>query len=847
MIIPKALVAKENVPLINHFQEIAKTAAKKCKVLQLGIETIKNMINHQKQLVREFESSQSVFIEEKVVFKKCSPKAYEEERNIDSLFEFLFKDNDVVPSCKIRNPQLSCYGIALKESKRGFSPGEMSAELLKTIYPLLSKEDRSILKSYLTSPDYTQLAKYRILQSQVIRVRLTKRNGRKEDQNFTFNDFKKNFLAEKIPLNASFETLEHDTLIPMLDHYKNNTPLIQALNYFPAIQDPQLIYLVPDLTDCAVKAAYEKCENVNWKYLDLSDHEHTVDFKKLFSLILLKKVKSIWSIPNKKNPSPTPDEFILATQVKWKTYETKLKVNVGNHQSCEIKDFLVKPLVKMFRFDVLSDKSREKILSQLRPESEVSAVLTSINQYLDLHHENIGFEPVGNEEYEYFKNIEFIHRNEIINFDQFMMKYFDGEISKHSIIRYRSKGRIVKKKLSKSPKLLRALEVKWKLVLFDGDTSLSESNTLMALIRQKNKGHLIPLRSILLATDWKNKPLSDVAVKNLMALEDGHLKEWVAKSDSTVYRRLSQKTKLLLSDQLKPILKVFHLSGYRKHDFLMTIERLGDLFADEISKIDNVKYLEIWKLIESDLSLVNVLPNQTWKSIALRYKQDVNTLKKLNPETHPQHFQNGQKIKIEIDLTTDTLQAHLERIKIAKQLFPRLTYYQQKAFIEREENMKNYLLDYEQLQTTYLKGVELADYLKKYIQSIATPLNSRRKDALMIQLNELEENDPDDIKNILLEECQPTYFNATKAMYPLLANAYDLIVSVNKYEASLEGKVFSENKEGRLIGRYDTPLELYINKAFEFFDEHEPLYQVAQHLKNTIEAKSGIAFLGNVK
>ncbi|MBA3603698.1 MAG: hypothetical protein H0W50_08670 [Parachlamydiaceae bacterium] len=137
----------------------------------------------------------------------------------------------------------------------------------------------------------------------------------------------------------------------------------------------------------------------------------------------------------------------------------------------------------------------------------------------------------------------------------------------------------------------------------------------------------------------------------------------------------------------------------------------------------------------------------------------------------------SNKIRINYDLTSDSLVAVKRREKIANQL-SRLTDRQSIAFQGRQRRRTRFFVSFKELSESNLKGGKLLEQIEQYVKKSEVPLTSiRRKEFLerIGALKKVESNTMDKIsklKQILCDECQPTYFNIMKAMYPLLADAY---------------------------------------------------------------------------
>jgi len=212
-------------------------------------------------------------------------------------------------------------------------------------------------------------------------------------------------------------------------------------------------------------------------------------------------------------------------------------------------------------------------------------------------------------------------------------------------------------------------------------------------------------------------------------------------------------------------------------------------------------------------------------------------------------LKQGEKVKIKIDLTSNSPEAIKKRKFYAAQLFPRLSVNQQNAFHERQQKVSDYLEGYETLSNSTMKGEPLIQQIKSYLARPESSLDSIRKKYYMDRLNFVErsllenkdilENNElilllNKIKKELCEEVQPTYFNLMKAIYPLLADTYELAK-----------RVCDENENpGELIGMES--LETQIKKALTDPKHSEETKQLAKNLEKRISEVKDPAFFAYV-
>lgn len=756
-------------PLLDEAKTIVKArpmnvsiqaAAEKGKALQVATKCMVYLAQNEAVLRDKGISRQKVylFFEEfrQAVFKKSGERALEESTLVDNLASKM--SVETVPTFLFSKSELEHLGISmpLEEQERGHIPSDITPELKQGIESRLSPNDKLLLDESLRTP-------------------LT-----------TPNDVK--------------------------------------------AQQPK-IYATPNLKNDSEKNAYEKCEQFRWKYFDQSGKEHTVDFKKLHaSKLQNEEINHLHAVDKNgqtvpEQVAPTSEELGLALNVSWKMSSSQLMEVTGegvDQRISSLGKIEAKPLVQdMLLMSNLDNQERDFVLNRMTVQSQMAAMATSELQLLDLHGENLGIVPVPNQEYQDYKQMNFTIGNDTINFQQLLKEYIKGHIKSDTIIKYQGQASLIKGPLSDLTPLQKALDVQWKIVLFDTDVSLGEDNRLHFANVTKGgktqKNHLIPLRSVLLETGWKDTPLSEEAIQMLTNSEaqDLSVNQWVSRDDAPIYHRFSERLKDNLKLELIPILEKYSLSEERQQDSQFTLEKLRDRFASDMAAAnvtDDQDKLRIWKRIEEELSQLSIYPNDTWESIAKKIhhedenlktkeefeaiiSQEVEVLKSLNPNVNLDNIQGGMKIKIQKDLTSKSPEAIEARKQIAKQLFPRLTFRQQNALIERQNSRKEYLHNYQLLKHSTQKEEKLIAQMRGIIMQSTTPLTSLRKEELLdllIVKRELYLKDPDELnqfKDALLNECQPTYFNITKSMYPLLADTY-----------ALNEELFANNKQVPSIG-----------------------------------------------
>lgn len=460
-----------------------------------------------------------------------------------------------------------------------------------------------------------------------------------------------------------------------------------------------------------------------------------------------------------------------------------------------------KPFVKdMFLLgDLLTNQPQlsNAIFARLNHRAELLAVLTAEFQLLDMH--DLGVAPVASPEFAFFSQASYSYRYTFdVDFKQLLSDYLEGKITDATQILCKSpdNSQIYHqgKRIKDIPELLKALNTEWEFVLFDTDLALSESNTYQMQKRHETVETLIPYRSILIQTGWRDRPLSS---KTLEILEHSKEREtairnWVER-DISLYKKVISR-----NPQLQTLLKAaleqkeYNLSIHRQKSNLFSLKDLNELFANNFSSL--AKYKTFWELMQKEL-------------------------------------------KSKENLVANTIESENKRKHIARQIFPRLTWRQKQGLYERQQRRAQYLESYRHLQQIHSFSNQTDKELKAILTHTACPLSSLQRETFLVSLKSIhDESSFLRLKAEIQQQIQPTYFNLVKAIYPCLADVYDLYILTGQYNTK---------DAGNSIGLYTHSLESTIQLAKT---KHDPkLSKLAEKLEKQIEdlKKQDPAFFGN--
>jgi hypothetical protein len=569
----------------------------------------------------------------------------------------------------------------------------------------------------------------------------------------------------------------------------------------------------------SLKETYDAWNLMQWSY-DIEGHQYMSPFKHVEQLIHKgMNLTNLMAYDSQNHP--------LVNQPSLDNINTVLNAIYGELGVIPVENIDVKPFELMVTPYNLGLTLTDQLLNRLTPQAQANSILSGELQFLDLHENNIGLKPSHVIDEKFFQ-MSFYYNNpsedpnkalEAKTFNDLLKDFLQNQIDSNTEITYEvghpsiSITSKIKDILGLDDVLNKIVNGSWEFAFFDTDLCLGEDNELQVIILAGEEGSLIPLNSHLLQMDWKDVPLSKEALTILQnrSERDKQTEKWIKREDAGIRRRLTQEAREELDKKLEPLLMhpYYNLSHNRREDAWgrVTVNEIRQKFAKDLSAH---KENEIWGFLQGELSQVKIRKGETWESIAKRYKQDIQALKKLNRD---QPFIEGGQIKIEVDLVSDTPEAQQQRTQIALDLFPRLTGKQQQALLERMNSRKTYLENYnklKELKTDNPNKIRLAcqEFLKK------SPLNTiKHKEFSGRLLN--RSNDLHLIKEELLKECQPTYFNFMCIMCPLLADAYCLI----KYES----KIFNIKDVGSRIGSYNNRLENIIDNVKQ--DTYDKLIQ----------------------
>lgn len=762
--------------------ESANVAANKGKALLVasrGMRTITEQGLLEKGIKSNSTQRVLLFSDQDLVMKVPTPRAREEENNVNDILALLRGDSDS-PSMVIKP---SHFGLNLNPHNLfQIDKDNISDNAYTKIKERLNPRDRQRVRRLDDNKEcYEQLTQ---------KQWWLKAEG-KDPVRVSFAQLKALDFVE----NPHQYLIGDDpnSLQPYSDHMVQGSDLYQLLHYTPILPTFEL-----DLDE----KKFTKYNNNSWQYTK-NGIVHEVSFREL----VLEYVED-----------PSAITFIKFKEPKAKSFTILLPqdaLNVPFKLSQEIA-VNAKPFVHNLRiFEGMSEEAKTYVLGHLDSDAEFDSVSTALVQLLDLHSTNLGFAPIETQDVQKFKELNFTVDGIQFNFDQLLSKQINKTLDLNSTIEFRDQNSDLKQgKIKDFPDLLKALDGPWCLVLFDTDMSLAEDNIVL---RERINGqvrHLIPFRSAFLESQWKDKPFKQETIDKLHESFAKYpaIRKWAKNDDSPIRMRLKDETRQLVDQSLEPLLMQSNLGPAREQRILKE-DTFAEIKTNLVIQLNDPTFDPMWKRVEDDLNRQGyssaIYPGDTFELISLETGISVDRLKELNPDLVID-YQKQQSIKLEYRLMDNTPHAQEMREYIAKQLLPRLTYNQQTALVERQEGLKSYLNGWDALSQSTLTNEALCTELQTYLNQPQTPLNILQRnhylDKLAKAVGSSNYSEVESLKNEIIEKCRPTFFNVTKALYPLLADEFALLEQMQLKGLSL-GKV--ENP-GFHIGLYYSPIEEFI-------------------------------------
>lgn len=789
-------------------------AAAKGRALQAALVGMIAYETKQEILPVENTSRNLTFIrQDQCVFKQLRSHSLQEEAKIEHLFN-LSMEEGVVPGFLVS--QLGSYRFGHRLLKyevyaRSYIAHTIALGLRIGIVAKLDAEDKStweILQKVRLNfcgkhlHDFFRSCDYKLGDGEAATL-------------CDFNEVRDKYLKNLITAATPIGLAGSPTTLPFLQFLKENKEFAHILNENALNQYEKHILFFPRISK-ELQSFYEKSELKEWHYQTNFGEWKKVSFKHLQEKRLLNEIHDDTLIRS-------TDAQALAFQnhpirplldIGWRLYIPETRLFYENELT-PVYQVVAKPFISyMTTIDklTLNDELTPKILDRLDTDSELALMLSAEFQFLDLHQSNMGVKMVSEHQPHFCKYTYSFGNKYDVQFAKLLEHHLKGLIDSDTLIGLKKEGETTFHvlPLKKHKHLEECLNSRWRLIFFDTDLVLGESNYIHRVTVDRGTtdqidGHLIPYRCDLLSMDFKDKPLSPEAIARWKDLRRiNRVRDWIEYRDAPFRQLLTSKFTVGLNRAIEIVHQDphFSFSFFLSQDKQRTFRDLRKYFANTINSIE-----------------VN---STFWKTLELFFEETGRTFYK--------------------DLSQDSEEALMKRWKISTQLFPRMTWYQKNALYDRQARCLDYLMLYEEMCEADESDIDsLVAMIKRSLNNESSPFTHCFRINLREQLEEITDKNALQITRlfrVIKQFMVPTYFNICKSMYPLLGDAYELISGYFEED---------QHKTGLVIGHYLKPLELYIKKIKKTEDKESDLYKTALFLEQEIteQQKSFEAWFGN--
>lgn len=338
--------------------------------------------------------------------------------------------------------------------------------------------------------------------------------------------------------------------------------------------------------------------------------------------------------------------------------------------------------------------------------------------------------------------------------------YLSGNIEGQTEITIQTKrGPSRQEPLSGNPLLMRALDCEWELQFFDTDLCLVETN---AFIPHHDVLDL-PLRSTLLGMAWRDRPLSNETLSVLKTWDTWPLVSWMRGEDSSLRKRLDFEAQMVFDECWTK----FHMTSKRDN-----IRELQGEFAKALAQD---RKSPVWVCLQRELG---GRPKLTWTSKeAVQRREDIAL--RLAPRAS----------ELQIEAYQQRISARIAYIARYEELLAspieHMSLSQAKTTLEEHLNGFGSVL-------TYFQRLEVQNILDQY--------SDQRSDGENGQVIQRAYNK-------LKKMTEPTWYNISKAEYPLLGDVIALqrLRLEDDYRKKNQPKTAAELDKlaGEQVGHYD--------------------------------------------
>jgi hypothetical protein len=451
-----------------------------------------------------------------------------------------------------------------------------------------------------------------------------------------------------------------------------------------------------------------------------------------------------------------------------------------------------------------------KLVQRLdKKDTQEKTILQGLIGNQDLHTGNAMMVPVINEEYtEYESHTEWKYKDsaghwkEVSSLQDLSFLYYKGSITSDTIVK--SSG-VTEQKLCDT-NLPKALDIPWKLALFDNEESFPKSNNLLSY----RGATILPCQVFTTGLSSSKEPLSPATIAKMknLSTRSPALKDYLMTGSSPLWHKLTPTTKEMLKKHLSEKYTDENV------DFLNVIKGLPHkLMASVVKEIMGTKVSEI-DCSDEDKEYFSVFQKQLTTFLS-KTKEAISS-----PE--------DMELYEILSTASQALQRYLENIS---------TDIREASTLLDDFNMSLQDLEYD-IPTLFDEESERHDLLSMYsdIQEQFTSLYERlesspsvdKKFSLVEKMTHMKPALTMDKQNALFERIEkvqgyitsceeasqkPTVLGAFNAMYPSYGRFYDILEKTHRATGEREEMITLQTSSS--LGHFESDCYEILNKGLE--------------------------------
>lgn len=807
----------------------------------------------------ENNESQGTFALKSSFFKIFKPSSEFEESTIGKKFA-LSQSKGTVPSYSFQNLHLPRLGISLDvlaPPQRRFPTETMSYSVQVKFAENLCDENLYNLWTFIPYPKslknkYEKFLQARHSYSFFCHKKFQLKFDEKLVLTLSFNELIRYEQHQKLPHELKI-TMEGDNNFyspykffenyTFIDDKKTSYALKKAKKFYYQVDKSRDSFFTIKIENEWTENLIKRCEKQCWEYCDKSGNWIKVTFQKLYELWVCKKIFDNTFVRANEIESTIKNEkiFGLYHALNLRTYfvipELILNQTMDSPKGFYSKNFPIqqisgKPNLKYMRlFSEIKPRplALEAVFQKLiRPQTIHTAFLILYHQFLDLHGMNLGISPLIDENFLSMNQYQFISYPKSQSCKQqtltkLSLEYLNNEIDDETVIDIVNPQHsqiLYKTTIKMCPPLKSALNLAWRIVIFDGDYVNGEDENLMTYswwdqtkLVEKKEFTLLPLRNFLLGNEnFRNQHLNLEELQLIKkTLHDKTLDNWCFNKHHFSWRFIKVKhhetlEKLVLEKISKP---EYTLTYYQRKNFDIDNKLLKSKIAEDLSDVS--MHQEFWKTIQE---LLLDYGASGW------FRQNAS-----------QEMQFSEKV----DLTLDTMEAKKQRFRFIKGLIPTETYRQILGRRNRKNNCLRFFDFYDHLLSMKKaqNATTIINTIEEIIRDKVIPFSTIKRNFLLQKMSVLKNAVTYDqaqlFLDLVLKEYIPTYGKLANVMYPFLADNWEVV----RYSLENPDDIAIVEK----VGYFRFSIEDTIKKAKSRCHHNPEIYKFIVQFEQRVEAE----------